>query len=43
VTAVEKLVEGFFGDRPVRVALSPAVLRELAQNPFLDLNLYPPA
>ena len=29
VTAVEEPVGRFFGDRPVRVALQPAVLREL--------------
>ena len=38
MTAVEEPVEGFFGDRPVRVALPPAVLRELPQDPFLDLE-----
>ena len=36
MAAVKELVEGFSGDRPVRVALPPAVLRELPQDPFLD-------
>jgi hypothetical protein len=43
MTAIEKPVEGFFGDRPVRVALPPALLGELAQDPFLDSEPYPPA
>jgi hypothetical protein len=38
VTGVEEPVGRFFGDRPVRVALPPAVVRELAQNPFLDFE-----
>ena len=38
VTAVEEPVDRFFGDRPVRVALPPAVVGELAQHPFLDFE-----
>ena len=38
VTAVEEPVDRFFGDRPVRVALLPAVVGELTQDPFLDFE-----
>ena len=38
MTAVEKPVERFFGDRPVRVPLPPAVPGELPQNPLLNLE-----
>jgi len=43
VAAVEEAVDRFFGDRPVRVALPPEVVAELSEDPFLTLNLYPPA
>ena len=38
MSAVKEPFDRFLGDRPVRVALPPAVLHELAQNPFLDLE-----
>jgi hypothetical protein len=38
VTAVKESVDRFFGDRPVRVALPPAVVGELAQDPLLDFE-----
>ena len=38
VTAVEKPVERFFGDRPVRIDLPSAVLGELAQNPLRNFE-----
>ena len=38
VTAVEKPVQCFFGDQPVRIALPPAVLGELAQHPLRDFE-----
>ena len=41
VTAVEEPVDRFPGDRPVRVALPPAVVGELAQHPFRDLEPVP--
>ena len=36
LAAVKESVDRFFGGRPVRVALPPAVVRELVQDPFLD-------
>jgi hypothetical protein len=41
VTAVEEPLDRFFGDRTVRVALPPAVVDELAQDPFLDFEPVP--
>ncbi|MGI8522157.1 MAG: hypothetical protein ACR2K3_02440 [Nocardioides sp.] len=41
VAAVEEPIDRFFGDRPVRIALASAVVSELAQDPFWDLEPVP--
>jgi hypothetical protein len=38
MATVEEPVDRFFGDRAVGVALAPAVIRELAQDPFWDFK-----